>query len=219
MPEVPYRLVLVDDHQILLDSLSTLLGSYEQFDVVGTAPTAVEGLRMVLDLEPDVAILDVELPGRGSFDIALEVSSRRMNTNVVFLTGYLSDVFIEQALRVNSNGYLLKDDPSDFLVESIEAVARGESRYSKPVLDRLQYDPLQKKHYIDSKHQLTSLTTRQLAIMRHLAQGQSVKEVARHLHLSEKSVDSHKYRIMHTLGIHDRVELARYAIREGLTLP
>lgn len=219
MPEPPYRIVLVDDHQILLDSLRGLLDTYPQFEVVGTACSAVEGLRMVLDLEPDVAVLDVEMPGRGSFDIAQEISSRQKNSKVIFLSGFQSDVFVEQALRVNANGYLLKGEPSEFLVASIEAVAKGESRFSESILERLQYDPLHKRYHIDSQHQLISLTTRQLAILRHLAKGQSVKEVARHLHVSEKSVDSHKYRIMHTLGIHDRVELARYAIREGLSMP
>ncbi len=213
------KIVLVDDHLMLVDSLVSRFHRDTQIEVVGTATNADEGLSLILETEPDVVILDVELPGRGSFDIAEEISSRLKNTKMIFLTGYLSDIFIELALRVNAVGYLLKGEPIESLIHAIKKAARGEYCFSQSVQERLVYDQKRNRYSIQSQSMLTSLTSRQIEVLRHLARGKSVKEVARSMHLSEKSIDSHKYRIMHKLGIHDRVELARYSIREGLTLP
>ncbi|QDT25157.1 response regulator transcription factor [Gimesia panareensis] len=213
------RIVLVDDHLMLVDSLVSRFHRDTDIEVVGTATNADDGLSLILETEPDVVILDVELPGRGSFDIAEEISSRLKNTKMIFLTGYLSDIFIELALRVNAVGYLLKGEPIESLIHAIKKAARGEYCFSQSVQERLIYDQKKNRYSIQSQSILTSLTSRQIEVLRHLARGKSVKEVARSMHLSEKSIDSHKYRIMHKLGIHDRVELARYSIREGLTLP
>lgn len=213
------RIVLVDDHLMLVDSLVSRFQKDTDIEVVGTATNADDGLSLILETEPDVVILDVELPGRGSFDIAEEISSRLKNTKMIFLTGYLSDIFIELSLRVNAVGYLLKGEPIESLIHAIKKAARGEYCFSQSVQERLIYDQKKNRYSIQSQSMLTSLTSRQIEVLRHLARGKSVKEVARSMHLSEKSIDSHKYRIMHKLGIHDRVELARYSIREGLTLP
>ncbi|QDT99844.1 response regulator transcription factor [Gimesia aquarii] len=213
------RVVLVDDHLMLVDSLVSRFQNDSGIEVVGSAANADEGLALVLETQPDVVILDVELPGRGSFDIAEEISTRLKNTKMIFLTGYLSDIFIDLALRVNAVGYLLKGEPIESLIHAIKKAARGEYCFSQPVQERLIFDHKKNCYSIQSESMLTSLTSRQIEVLRHLARGKSVKEVARSMHLSEKSIDSHKYRIMHKLGIHDRVELARYSIREGLTLP
>lgn len=213
------RVVLVDDHLMLVDSLVTRFQRDAEIEVVGTATNADDGLALILETEPDVVILDVELPGRGSFDIGEEISSRLKNTKMIFLTGYLSDIFIELALRVNAVGYLLKGEPIESLIHAIKKAARGEYCFSQSVQERLIFDHKKNRYSIQSESMLASLTSRQIEVLRHLARGKSVKEVARSMHLSEKSIDSHKYRIMHKLGIHDRVELARYSIREGLTLP
>jgi len=213
------RVVIVDDHAMLVDSLVSRFQKDSGIDVVGTATDADQGLALILETNPDVVIMDVELPGRGSFDIGQEITEKLKNTKMLFLTGYLSDIFIELALRVNAVGYLLKGEPIESLIHAIKKVARGEYCFSQSVQERLVFDHKQDRYLIRSESMLTSLTARQIEVLRHLARGKSVKEVARSMHLSVKSIDSHKYRIMHKLGIHDRVELARYSIREGLTLP
>jgi len=219
MKQSPIRVALVDDHLILLEALAARIGAQPDMTVVATATNADEGLRAILETQPDVAVMDVELPERGSFEIAAEIRSRGNQTRLLFLTGFLSDVFIEQALRLKAHGYLMKGEPVETLFEGIRKVALGDYCFSKEVEDRLDYDRVRKRYLLSRTHPLSVLTTRQLEVLRHLAKGESVKQVAKMLHLSEKSVDSHKYRIMHKLGIHDRVQLARYAIREGLLLP
>jgi len=215
----PIRVVMVDDYQILLDALSLQLNADSGIELVATATNGDDGLRIILDMKPDIAILDVDLPGRGSFDVANELVTRQKQTKLLFLTGYLSDVFIEHALRLRAHGFLLKGEPCHFLFDAVKRIANGEVVFSKVIEERLRYNAEKNRYELRSENLLSALTGRQLEVLRHLATGQSVKEVAREMHLSEKSIDSHKYRIMHKLGIHDRVKLARFAIREGLTQP
>ena len=215
----PIRIVVVDDHQVLLELLKLRLSAEADFEVVGTATNGDDGLEMLRRLRPDVAVLDVEMPGQGAFEVAGEILAEHKSLKVLFLTGYVSDVFIEQALRLKSCGYLMKGEPTQVLVDSIRNAMAGEASFSETVRRRITFDPRAGRYVMKARNPLLKLTSRQLQVMRLLAHGQSVKEVARLLQLSEKSVDSHKYRIMHKLGIHDRVELARYAIREGLMLP
>jgi len=215
----PIKVALVDDHRLLLETLAATIRKAPDMEVVATAASAEEGLQNILAAAPDVAILDVDLPGSGSFHVAQEIRSRLKKTKVIFLTGYLSDVLLEQALRLRAFGYLIKDEPVEIVLESVRQVAQGQYCFSKQVEEKLAYDATRRRYHLHAPHLLSDLTTRQLDVLRHLARGESVKEVAKKLHLSQKSVDSHKYRIMNKLGIHDRVELARYAIREGLLLP
>ena len=213
------RVGLIDDHKLLVDSLQMRMKAAGDMEVVFTSTNAGDGLRAILETKPDVAVLDVDLPGRGTFDIASDLRSRHVATRILFLTAFASDVLIDQALRLKAHGYLLKSEPIEQLLDAVRAVARGEWRFSKEVEQRIVFDPNRRRYTLATPHPLSTLTLRQLEVLRHLARGESVKEVARQMHLSQKSVDSHKYRIMHKLGIHDRVELARYAIREGLLLP
>lgn len=211
---------MIDDHRLVTETLAARLNRETDISVVGTAHDGDSGLKMVLETRPDVVVLDVNFPGKSAFEIGQEISSQLPMARVVFLTGFVSDIFIEQALRNrNTRSYLLKGESFDVFVGAVRRASRNEFTFSKDVEDRVSYVESEKRYIVQSECRLNELTGRQIEVLRHLAAGESVKEVARRLHLSEKSVDSHKYRIMHKLGIHDRVGLARYAIREGLMLP
>lgn len=213
------RVLLVDDHTMVLESLAERLRRYETIELVGTALTGDDALREVLQKTVDVVVMDIELPGRGAFDVAAEMMQRVRGIRVLFLSGFCPDIFIDQALQIGATGYVMKGEPIDVLALAIEGAARGEPYFSQTIRSRVRFDAVRRRYVLDHGHPLSALTARQVEVLRHLAQGQSVKEVAKLMHLSQKSVDSHKYRIMHKLAIHDRVELARYAIREGLTQP
>lgn len=214
------QIIIIDDHRLVTETLASRLNREAGISVVATAHDGDAGLKSVLELQPDVVILDVNVPGKGSFEAAQEISAQLPSAKILFLTGFLSDIFIEQALRNrNTRGYVLKGEPFDVLVRAIRRATVDEFTFSKEVEERLKYAESEKRFVLQGECRLSELTGRQIEVLRHLAGGESVKEVARRLHLSEKSVDSHKYRIMHKLGIHDRVGLARYAIREGLMLP
>ncbi|QDU78409.1 Oxygen regulatory protein NreC [Polystyrenella longa] len=215
----PIRLVLLDDHRIFLDSLSFRINRESTLQVVGVAESAQEALPLLLEHRPDILVLDLALTQGGTFELCEEMKRQELPTRICFLTNQLVNVFIEQALRLEAHGYLLKVDPLCKLLEAIPKIHQGEQVFSEEIQQRLRYNRQTKKYTIDSPHSLKKLTSRQFEVLRQLARGKSVKEVAKDMHLSTKSVDSHKYRIMHKLGIHDRVELARFAIREGLLLP
>lgn len=215
----PVRVVVIDDHQMLADVLSEWLNAHPSIEVVGKTGDTDTALPLCLDLRPDVVLLDLNLPGRGTFDFADDLMQHLPQTRLVFLTGYLADVFVMQALRLRAAGYILKDEPASLVCNAVLRVMQGEQVYSSAVLQRLQFDTNTGRYVCRSQSELGMLTGRQLEVLRHLARGQSVKEIAQQMHLSQKSVDSHKYRIMNRLGIHDRVELTRFAIREGLALP
>lgn len=218
MNQSPIRVVIVDDHRVIVESLAALLDVRPDFNVVGTATTVDEGARIVQEARPDVALFDVDFPGRDSFDVIPELMKQVPSTRMAFLTAHLSDVFVSQAVRMNAHGYLLKDEPATEVCAAISRLHQGEYVFSDAVRDRLTWDSDAGRYVVRADNMLCSLSIQQLTILRHLARGESVKEIARILGRSEKSIDSHKYRIMHRLGIHDRVELCRYAIREGLTV-
>lgn len=213
------RVLLIDDHEMVLEALSARLALMPQLEVVGTASNCDDGLRMAMEHRPAIVLLDVNLPGRGAFDLAEELISRRPDTRLLFVTGYLADVYLEQALKLNAYGYLMKGEPIHNLCDAILHAAGGQRTFSPEVVERLNYDPTTRQYSMKSQSSLSTLTSRQIEVLKHLARGESVKEIAKLMHLSQKSVDSHKYRIMNKLGIHDRVELARFAIREGLSNP
>jgi len=218
MRATPIRVVLVDDHLILLDALQALISLDPDFEVVGVASTAEDGVRLTQQLHPDVTVFDVDFPGIDSFDVAPRLIKTAPKTRIVFLTAHLSDVFVHQAVRMSASGYLLKEDASKALKDGIRRVHAGGYAFSPKVESKLKFNTESGRYEVRTDSMLCSLTLYQLAILRHLARGESVKQIALAFDRSEKSIDSHKYRIMHKLGIHDRVELARYAIREGLTL-
>ncbi len=213
------RIVMVDGHRLLLESLSLMLNAQPDIEVVATAVDSDQGFETILEHKPDVALLDIALPGSGTFEIAPKLAQAGVVTKIIHLTGYLSDIFVDQALRSGARGYLLKAEPSHVLIDFIRRVQAGNYCFSKDVEPHVEFSEKEQKYVARTERSICALTPRQLSILHHLAAGATVKEVARALHLSVKSVDSHKYRIMHTLDIHDRVDLARFAIREGLSIP
>ncbi len=213
------KLLLADSQQMFLDGLVALFSKDSDWQVVATTTDSSKAFFQIVEHEPDIVIMDVELAGRGAFTVAEEVASRFPATKIVFLTGFESDVLVGQALRLDVAGYLLKSDSFAQLITNLRAIQQGEKRNSEHVFDRLEFDSSQQEFQVKSPSYLSGLTSRQLEVLRHLVRGESVKEVAKAMMLSERAIESHKYRIMQKLGIHDRVELSRFAIREGLPIP
>jgi DNA-binding NarL/FixJ family response regulator len=213
------RVLLVDDHKLLLESLATCLANTPGVAVAGTLRSADGLLEAVDAAKPDVVVMDLNLPGRGAFAAVEELRMARPGVRVLFLTAFLADAFVAQALQARVEGYLLKSTPVQELVDAVLRIAAGDVVYGVEVQDRIHFDPSTRRYASRSEHELSGLTGRQIEVLRHLARGASVKEIATQFLMSQKSVESHKYRIMHRLGIHDRVQLALYAVREGLIVP
>ena len=207
--------VLVDVHPVVRHGLESLL-QQSNFQVVASEGCADKAFFQVVERVPDFVIMGLELPGRGTFALTEDIRRRLPLTRIVYFTAHLSDVLIDEALRLGASGYILKTEPRVRIQAALETLARGESYFSPEVQERLEYDQDSRQYVVKSSSLLATLTVRQLQVLRHLVKGDSVKQVAYRMSLSERAVESHKYRIMQKLGIHDRVELTRFAIREGL---
>ena len=216
MSVIKKNVILVDQQPIIIEALRHRLESTDLYEVVASLNHSDKAFFEIMERVPDLVLMEIELPGRGATAIAEQIKLRLPMTHIVFFTSYDSDVYIDFALKIGVSGYVLKTEPMDLFIKSLAGVCKGERYYSNEVLDRLEFDPALDDYQVKTHNYLSTLTLRQLQVLRHLVRGESVKEVAKTMTLSERAIESHKYRIMQKLGIHDRVELARFAIREGL---
>lgn len=220
MSEQPKKRVLVvDDHQMVAEALGAMLEMSDALQVVGIATSGVDAVSKAVDSRPDVLLLDVQLPDRCGFDIADDIRRRIGRVPTVFISGTVSDLNLSRSLMIDGAGFLLKGRPAAMLIDCVQRAAAGEQVFCDEIRERLERDPKTGRWRCKRQSELMMLTARQLDVLRHLARGLSVKEIAALMHLSEKAVDSQKYRIMQRLDLHDRVELSRLAIREGLLEP
>jgi len=210
---------IVEPQEATQYAISMLLDGQQDSEVVGIEGNGENGMRMLTEKRPRIAIVEVDLEGRSGFELAGDLAMRQRETKVIFYSGAMPDIYIEQALRSKAAGYVLKTDSLANLLTAVQTVSKGGTFFSEPIRDRVSIDPVTGNTRAQFESRLTKLSDRQLEVLRNLAYGLSVKDVARKMHISVKSVDSHKYRMMQSLGIHDRVDLARYAIREGLVCP
>ncbi len=209
--------VLADDHALLRDMLKERLASSGQFEVLAATPDADAALETIIRRQPDAAVLDIDMPGRSAFEVATVIRAACPKTGVIFLSSHYMDRYIQQAIDAGARGYVVKARSPDEIVEAIRTVAQGGVSFSQEVLDRLVIDAKGVRLANQPATRLNQLSDRELEVLRYLAQGLSKKEVADRLHLSVKTIQNHTDRLMQKLDIHDRVELTRFAIREGLT--
>jgi DNA-binding NarL/FixJ family response regulator len=214
--KTPTRILLVDDHALLRESLVKTLEAQPEMFVVGSVGDADAAIKEVLRLEPDIILMDIDMPGIICFDAVKRIHLLRKQTRVIFLSAFHHDHYIEQALKVKARGYLTKSEPLENVIKAIQQVAAGRTYFSDEVMDRIVADTHGLRLEKPQCTRTASLTNREVEVLRYLARGLSKKEIAYAMHLSVKSVDGHATRLMSKLTIHDRVELTRFAIREGL---
>ena len=210
------KVILIDEQPLLLEALASRLNSVPDFEVIAALTHSDRAYFEIMNRRPDLVIMDVEIPGRGAIDVAEQIAARLPATRPIFFTHYDTDIFIDIALRVGVAGYLLKSEPVSQLMERFVQIAAGETVYSDRVRERLYFYRESRQYVVKTQSFFSGLTLRQIQVLRHLARGDSVKEVAKVMMLSERAIESHKSRIMQKMGIHDRVVLTRFAIREGL---
>ena len=213
------RVVIADDHQLFRESLSKLLQADPMIVVERIVGDAENAVQAAVDLKPDVVMLDIDMPGLLSFDAADQICRLSPQTRIIFLSAYSNDIHVEQALRVKASAYVTKSQAPQVLVNAIHAVAKGGTYFSPEIRARLVVDDGKVTVNPRAKTRTALLTDRELEILRYLAEGLSKKAIAATMHLSVKTVEGHAQKVMDKLDIHDRVELTRFAIREGITRP
>ena len=205
------RVLLADDHKLLLQAFENLLQA--DYDVVGTVGDGRALLRAAQELKPDVVILDIAMPKLNGLIAAERLKKEMPSVKFIFLTVNEDPDIASEALRIGASGYLLKNSAASELFSAIEAALRGRT-YVTPLIMQGMIKSLesgsQKKK--DSK----KLTTRQREILQLLAEGNSMKEAAKILDLSPRTIAFHKYRIMEELNLNTNADLIQFAIRSGI---
>ncbi len=202
MAETPNaRLVIVDDHPIVREGLKAFL-ELQNFEVVGEAGDAVSGLELVNRTQPELVLLDVQLPGENGLRLLPKLLSLASPPKVLMLTSFLEEDYLREALRLGASGFLVKHSGPDRLADALRAALRGELPLD-PEATRMLAQPFDDP--------LGSLTSREREVLNHLAEGMSNKRIASALGIAEKTVKVHVSSIFAKLGVKDRVQAALYA--------
>lgn len=211
------RVVLADDHALLRAGIRAILQNMEGIEVVAEATDGIQALALVREHKPDLLVTDIAMPGRNGLEVTAEVCAEHSEIRVLILSMHASEEYVSKALAAGAGGYILKDaDPTE-LESAVRAVARGESYLTQAVSRHLIAD--YKRRLRGEGEGGTALTPRQKEILQLVAEGKTTKEIARALHISVKTVETHRGQLMDRLEIHDIAGLVRYAIRIGLIRP
>ncbi len=201
------RLVLADDHAIFRQGLSRLLHTWSEAQVVGEAADGQEAWRLIQTLAPDVAILDIEMPRLGGIEILSKVRGEGLATRVVLLTMHDEPALALDAERAGAQGYILKDNTFEELVNAVKKVAGGHRFMSPSVSEKLNAFRL--------KGGGANLSPREREVLKLIVSGLSSKAIAKNLNISPKTVETHRNRLMNKLNLHSVAELVRYAVQTG----
>jgi DNA-binding NarL/FixJ family response regulator len=212
MPE-PITVVVADDHALIRSAVVSIVNSSPDMRVVGEAETSEGAHDETLKHSPRVLVLDIDMPGKDVFQLVIELRRDRPNTEVLVLTGNVHDSLIKSSRQVGVKGYLSKADRIETVVDAIRELAKGNTFNSPAVRDRIL--PVDAKRGAGTTKG-ERLSDRELEVLRYVGRGFAKKQIAEMMNISVKTVDKHVTTVMDKLDIHDRVELARYAIREGL---
>jgi len=211
------KILLVDDHVIVRDSLARRLEDEPDLEVPHTAGDADEGLKLAEANGFDVIVMDINMPGMSCFEAGKRLQASHPDLPLVFLSAYWNDAFIEQAQGVGAVGFLSKSDEPDLLINAIRTVVDGGVFFSDEVRGKFESETGNGDPPDEFKTKLSTLTPREVDVLRWVGMGQSRKQMAAQLGISENTVAVHTNRIMKKLDIHDRVGLARFSIKIGLS--
>jgi two-component system, NarL family, response regulator NreC len=208
------RILVVDDHAILREGVRALLQLHADFEVVGEASNGMEAIEAVARLDPDVVLMDIAMPGLGGIEAALEMKKQGRRARILILSQYEDREYVRRLLKAGVAGYVLKKSAGAELANAIRAVHRG----------GLVLDPEVARTAMEEANPATpgeadpyeALTDREKQVLKLVADGRSNKEVAEVLGISVKTAMSHREHVMEKLGVHNRTELVRFALKKGV---
>lgn len=206
------RVLIADDHPIFKEGLKRIVEGVPDFTVVGEAASGPEAVEVARHSHPSVVLLDVAMPGRGGIETAQELKRLVPGVRVLMLTVHVEDHFAIRCLREGADGYLTKDAAPQVLVDAVRKVHAG-GKYVSPALAELLALNLDADH---GKAPHERLSTRELEIMRLIATGQTVSEIAENLHLSVKTVSTYRTRILEKMNLKNNAEIMLYAIHQEI---
>jgi len=211
----PTRVLLADDHTLVRAGIRSLLDNIEGVEVVAESGDGREALELIAKHRPDVALLDIGMPGLNGLEVASRTAQESPRTRVIILSMHGDETHVTRALRVGVVGYLLKGAAVAELPLALQSVMRGET-YLTPKISKHVVGAMLRDEAGEGASPLEGLTERQREILQLIAEGHSTKEIAGILDVSVKTIETHRMRLMERLDIHDVPGLVRFAIRAGL---
>lgn len=213
---MPIRVLLADDHQIVRQGLRTLLEREPDMVVVAEAENGRQSVRLVRELSPQVVIMDVAMPDLNGIEATRQILAEFPAVKIIALSMHADRRFVVNMLRAGASSYLLKDCAFKELAQAIRLVLADKTYLSPGVSDIIVRDYFHSLP-IEASSAFSVLSTREREVLQLLAEGKSTSQIAHHLHVSVKTIESHRHQIMHKLNLRSVAELTKYAIREGLT--
>jgi len=196
------KILIAEDQRLLRGALASLLDLEDDIQVVGQASDGAEALELIFKLQPDICLMDIEMPQLSGLDVAEKIKAQELPCRVIILTTFARPGYFERAIKANIHGYLLKDEPSERLAEAIRRVMAGHREVSPELI-------------FGSLHNENPLTAREIDILKLAAQGQSAADIAKSLHLSHGTVRNYISEIINKLESKNRIEAVRIAEDKG----
>lgn len=210
------KVLLVDDHAMFRAGIRMLLETQEDFEVVGEADDGSEAIRKTKELKPDVVLMDIGMKGMNGLDATRNIKKASPATQVLALTMHDSEEYFFEMLEAGASGYVLKEAAPSDLFPAIRAAHQGEAFFYPSVAKKLLDDYLHLAKSGEEKVSYDGLTDREREVLKLIAQGLTNREVAKRLYLSVNTVEAHRGHIMAKLGLHNRAQLIKYAIKKKL---
>ena len=210
------RILLADDHSVVRTGLRLIIGNEEDMTVVGEAEDGLQAIQKAHELRPDVIVMDMTMPGLGGLEAARQMKRDLPDTRILFLTIHDSEEYFFQAVQAGADGYVTKSSPAWEVLTAIRTVHQGDCYLNPSVAKMLVGDYLERVKQGGKRDPYDALSDREREILHLIATGRSNREIAEVLNISEHTVHNHRARLMEKLGVHDRIELLKYAIRRGI---
>jgi DNA-binding NarL/FixJ family response regulator len=207
------KLLVVDDHAIMRDGIRALLSLHDDIEIVGEASTGQEAIQKVQELNPEVIIMDIAMPGMDGLEATRRILKTNPRARILILTQHDDKEYVLSSIKAGSAGYLPKRALGSEMVTAIRAVHRGDSFLYPSAASALIKDYRHRTHNGEAQEKLTS---REREILKLIAEGHTSREIASMLFISLETVMGHRTKIMEKLGIHNKAELIKYAVRKGI---
>ena len=210
------KILIADDHGIVREGLRTMIENLAEMEVVGEAEDGRMAVQLTKDLSPDVVIMDVSMPNLNGIEAVREILQHRPDTKVIILSMYTDRHIVKESLEAGACGYVLKSYLFDELLKALETVKTNQC-YLSPRITEIVVEDYVTRNPVDTAKKKIKLTARERHILQLIAEGKTIKEIARIIHISPKTADANRRQIMNKLNIFNTAELTKYAIREGLS--
>lgn len=206
------NILLVDDHELVRTGISKILTEVKGFKVIAECETGEEAIKFCRHTEPDVILMDMDMPGMGGLEATKKILRFAPDSKVMVLTAHSEDPFPTKVMQIGAAGYLTKGTPLQEMVNAIRAVNSGQRYLPAQIAQQMALSQFKSTE----ENPFSSLSDRELQIMLMITRGEKVPDISEHLHLSTKTINSYRYRMFEKLDVGNDVELTHLAIRHGM---